>query len=442
MGFKRSIFFSIAGRFSTLVTGFGSFLILVRMYDQRDFGVWALFLTISTIIEMARNGLVRTSFIRFYSGGSDEEKGAVFGNSWWLSFAFTVVSFIVMLIASPFVSAHLDYPDFFWIFLCYGVSSFLLVPLSQLQFFQQAHMDFQSVMISTLVRQLTFLITIFLLFVLDIHVKLSTLVLIQGGGIGLAAIPAYMMTRQKIELDFTLRREWLKKQFDFGKYVLGTNVSSLVFKGIDQTMLAFMLSPQASAIYSVAIRVANLIEYPATSIAEVVYPRSIKKLSEHGASYISEIYNEALGLCLAVVAPLILATILLSDFIVPIIAGPEYAYSSYVLKLTMIFGFITPFNRQFGVALDALGKPQMNFRILLMAVVVNLASNYVFISTFGLIGAAYGTLTSYLVVFTVNHTVFSKSLGLSPIPSFSYAINYYRLGWDYCINRIKTQLGR
>lgn len=432
----------MAARFLTLLTGFGSFLVLVRMYDQHDFGVWALFLTLSTIMEMARNGLVRASFIRFYAAGEPDSRAAVFGNSWWLSFWFSLFSYGILLALSPFISAHLDYPDFTWIFISYGLSNFLLIPLTQIQFYQQANMDFRSVMLSTFVRQFFFLATILLLLGYDIHVKLSTLVLLQGIGIGLAAGVAFLLTRGKMDIDLRFRKDSLARLFHFGKYVLGTNISSMVFKGIDQMMLTFMISPQASAIYSVAIRVSNLIEYPATSISEVVYPRGIKKLKEHGDGYISEVYSEALGLSLAVIVPLILATIVMSDFIIPIIAGPEYAYSSDVLKLTMLFGFVTPFNRQFGMALDAIGKPHVNFRILLMAVVVNFISNYAFIQAFGLIGAAYGTLVAYLVVFSVNHILFSGPLGLSSLPAFHYALKYYQLGWSHFIYRVKMITGR
>ncbi len=40
-----------------LLFGFGGFYLLVRMLDKHHYGIWTLFVAITTIFEMARNGL-------------------------------------------------------------------------------------------------------------------------------------------------------------------------------------------------------------------------------------------------------------------------------------------------------------------------------------------------------------------------------------------------
>jgi len=435
MEFIRSSIFSMTSRILTLVTGFGTFFLLVRIYNQTDFGIWALFLTISTIVEMARNGLVRSSLIRFFNSDREELKPLIFGISCWLNLLYTLSSFLLLLAISPLVAIKLDYPDFISVVLNYGLSTFLLIPLTQLQFYQHAHLDFKSVLISTFVRQFTFFSSVLILYFYNFHISVSSLILIQGAGIFAATLTALYLSRNKLKVQWRLDIEWLKKQFKFGKFVLGTNISSLIFKGLDQLMLSFMISPQAGAIYSVAIRVTNLIEYPATSVSEVAFPSAIRKVALGGIVEIPKIYNQSVGLILCIITPLIIATFFLSDMLVPLIAGSAYAYSAHVLKLTMIFGFITPFNRQFGMVLDAMDMPQLNFKILLLAVGINLVSNYVFIAHFGIIGAAYGTLTSYIVVFIINQFVLSRIIDLNPVHSFVYAFKFSRSGFLYFINK-------
>jgi O-antigen/teichoic acid export membrane protein len=73
-----------------------------------------------------------------------------------------------------------------------------------------------------------------------------------------------------------------------------------------------------------------------------------------------------------------------------------------VLQITMLYGLMIPFNRFLGITLDAIGKAKTNFFFVLRNATLNIISNYFFISHFGIIGAAYGTFTTYVLVLIIN----------------------------------------
>ena len=62
---------------------------------------------------------------------------------------------------------------------------------------------------------------------------------------------------------------------------------------------------------------------------------------------------------------------------------------------------LLPFSRQFGTLLDSIGKPHINLRLTIISSIINLFFSYLGIINFGVIGAAYGTLLTYITSFII-----------------------------------------
>ena len=61
----------------SIILGMLSFMLLARVFDPEDFGVWGLFVIISSIIETCRNALVKNGYIRFINSTVQEERPVV-----------------------------------------------------------------------------------------------------------------------------------------------------------------------------------------------------------------------------------------------------------------------------------------------------------------------------------------------------------------------------
>jgi O-antigen/teichoic acid export membrane protein len=83
------------------------------------------------------------------------------------------------------------------------------------------------------------------------------------------------------------------------------------------------------------------------------------------------------------------------------------------------------FGVQFGTVMDASGKPKLNFWITTLGAIVNLACNYVFISWFGVIGAAYGTLLAMFLMFSIMQILLNRIFGVQLVNVFKYAFSFY-----------------
>ena len=95
------------------------------------------------------------------------------------------------------------------------------------------------------------------------------------------------------------------------------------------------------------------------------------------------------------------------------VAGHGFEEAGYFLKFTMFYGLFIPFNRQFSITLDALGKAKFNFVIVLLTLLLCTLLSYFFGRQFELIGAIYGNLATYVAVFIFAQIYLYKHFHIS-----------------------------
>jgi len=145
-----------------------------------------------------------------------------------------------------------------------------------------------------------------------------------------------------------------------------------------------------------------------------------------GHSAVKRRYEMAVGSILAIVVPGIIFIIVLAPQIIFLIAGPGFEETVSIVRITMLYGLMLPFNRFFGVTLDAIGKAKVNFRIVMLTALINLVNSFIFINIFGTIGAAYGTLLTYLIMLTANQIYLHRHFGITIGGVFMRMIEFYK----------------
>lgn len=439
-GKVKSGLYAFGSRLSLLFFGFGSFYFLIRTQTKEEFGAWSLFLTVTTILEMSRNGLVQNALIKLFHASHSKDRSKVIFASWIINAFFTVVVYLLILLLALVSEALFDMPALKRMFLWYGITLALLIPITQFNYIQQAHFSFTGIFWASFIRQGVLFLFIFIAYVMTYQISLLELVVWQTIASFFAVLVAYKLSRSfrqgnsKVIWDKAV----ILKVFDFGKFVMGTNLFSLVFKSADQFVIGALLNPASVALYSSAIRMSNIVEYPATAVAEVVYPYSTSRVSAEGEHVIKSLYEKSVGFTLAVIIPAILFVFLFSDWIIRVVAGSEYSDAGDILRITILFGLLTPFNRQFGMAMDASGRPQINFYLLVFAAILNIILNVFFVRLWGIFGAAYATLLAYLVVSLLGHLYLVKLFKVEIKSIGFYMFSSYTQVW----NQIGVQLKR
>lgn len=420
----------MGAKVSTLIFGFGGFYFLIRSLPKDQFGVWALFLTITTIVEVSRNGLIQNALIKLIHSNSDEDVHKIVTASWIINLFFSLLVAILMIGSSIVVSSLYKAEELQWMFLYYSVTLLLLVPFSQFNYLQQAKFSFSGIFWAVTVRQGFFFFIILIYYVFNIELNLIELVSYQIVSTFFGALTSYFCSREYLKYKWVIDFMAIRNVFHFGKYVMGTNISSLLYKSTDQLLIGHFLGVGVLAVYNSAIRLSNLIEYPATSVTEVVFPKSSAMFEKDRDKATTYFYERAVGLTMTVTVPIVIFTFIFAKPIIYVVAGTEYMDAVDILRVTILFGLFTPFSRQFGMAMDSSGRPHLNFLVLCISVIINILLNYIGILTFGMIGAAFATLMSYFIISVICYFLMLKIFRIRLRNVFIFTISFYQQAYS------------
>ena len=423
--------------------GFGSVYVLYRALEKEEMGAWVLFLTVCAFLEVSRMGLIQNALVKFLSSEKEVAHGKINTASLFLNIALTLGFVVFLFLSAPLFARIWDSESLIPLLHIYTLTTLVLTPMYQCNFIQQANLDFKGIFWSNLVRQGPFFFFVLALWLLNKPIELIELAQFQVFTAILGSVVSYFFAKKYLTFARIIDWTWIKKLLNFGKYAVSTNLSIMLYKSIDQMMLGGMISTASVAIYNLAIRITNLMEVPVFSAAAVVYPQSAREMTQNGKQAVKKLYEQSVGAILAFLIPIIIGVELFPEWIVTIIAGKEYLDSVPLLQLTILFGLFLPFGSQMGTVLESIGKPNINFYCTVFGFILNIISNYFFISWFGTIGAAYGTLTTYIISFFITQLILYKILNVNTLNVFKYLWNYYKKSLNiakYKLNQLVVQV--
>ena len=392
--------------------GFVNFYILIRVLSKEDFGAWVLFTSIASLMELIKHGFVRNPLIRYLAMSSDDESPGIQTASLWLNTIVGGLEVAVLFLCSIYLSDFWDAPQLRSLFMIYMVSTALLVPINHFDVIQQARMQFKGTFLSNMVRHGGLFLFVTIVFTSGLEIHLDHLAYAQLGAIFISGFVSFGFAKHFLRFSKNLDWKWFRELRSYGFFTFGTNVSSMINKSIDSWMLGKLISPAAVTIFNPAMRISNLVEVPTDTLTSILFPKLSERIAKEGASAARYLYEKAVGTITAFMLPVVIFFIVFADPVVRFVAGPGFEQTVPILQITMLYGLFIPFNRFMGLTLDAIGKAKTNFLFVLRNAAFNIISNFLFISNFGIIGAAYGTFTTYVVISIINQVYMHRFLGV------------------------------
>jgi O-antigen/teichoic acid export membrane protein len=403
---------------------------MVRLVPKEAIGVWVLYTSVTAILEMMRAGFIKNPLISHLVSANDDAKMKVITTSFVLHIFLAFSLSVVLAAAAVPLATFWKSPPLEDLFFLYAVQNLALIPFFHFEYLQTAKLKFGGIFLCSVIRQAV--PTFFLLYqyVNNQPTELFHIALFQILGGILGAIAAYPQVSDLMIRSLRFHRGLIQQLFHFGKYTFGTNVSSMVLRSTDSWIIGRFASTRAVAVYNPALKLANLFEVPTLAVSNFIFPQVSKKMRQNGKAGIRDIYTKSVSLMVALSLPMLLPLYFFSDFFVTLIFGQQYAEAADILEVTIFYSLIIPFNRQFGTILDALKKPKLNFYTLILTGVINAVLNVIFLKWFGIIGCAYATLVSFLLVFMFNQYVLNKHFGINTLDVVSGVFRWYGIGWN------------
>jgi len=423
----------------SLVFSFGGFFLLVRILDKHSFGIWTLFIATTTIFETARTGLMQSALIKFLSSTKNEEHPEVLSASFFISGVLMIACIIIIISIAGYLSRVWHYPRLVNMFYAYNIVYILLGVLSQLQWIEQAHLSFSGTVVTNIIRQGGFFAYVLFCFLSKLDVSLMSLVYAQAACALAAMMVEYFFVRQHLYFLFKVPKQWVLKLFNYGKYAFGTFISYILSNTINQMMLGAMISAEAASVYNVALRITNAADIPTNAVGSIVFPQSARRFAEQGNQAGKYMYEKSVGTVLALLIPVLVFVLIFPHFIVHVIAGDKYADAIPILRITVATCVLNPFQRLFGTIMDSMGKPKINFVMILFFTAINLALNFPFIKAYGIMGAVYATLIADVIFIMVQVIILRRKFNVNVLNPFVYAVKFYP---EFFNSYIKPRLKR
>lgn len=429
-------FFSLLDRIVIVLFGFLNIFFLARMMSKAEVGAWVLFTSVTAILEMIRVGFIRNPFVTNYVSAESDERKHILTSSVILHVLLSLVIAALLVGMGKPLADLWNAGELVNLFLIYAVNTIVFVPQHHFEYMQQVQLKFKGIFVGNIVR--LGIPSVYIMFGYFTHQtpSLSSIAMVQVGATIVTTFVGYYYVRGAFDFAKRWDRASMKELFHYGKFTLGTNISSMFVKNTDSWMIGKLVSTAGVALYNPAIRISNLVEVPTVAIASVFFPQVAQRLKERGKEGVRDVYVKSVSLILALTLPIVTPLYIFAELAIAIIFGKEYVESATILRVTLFYTLIIPFNRQFGTVMDGTKQPKINFYLLLLVAVLNIILNYIFLTQFGVIGSAWATLLSFLTVFILNQIILYKKFDINTFDVFPEIINWYKTGWNMFSTRV------
>jgi O-antigen/teichoic acid export membrane protein len=434
---KDKNFLSLAGTMTNAVLGFLGFVLLTRTFEQEIFGKWVLYISSATFVEMLRFGITKVAIIRFLASADEKEEKQLQGSNWSIGLIVTAGLSLLIFIIYQVFKESLDQSAYVYFFKWYPVLAFANLPLNIALSVLQAKQRFDRILLVRLTNVGTFtaFLTVNLFFlglkieqVITIHILVNAITSFFYMFKGWDGIKYIRHTTKATN----------KKIIDFGKYSVGTLIGSNLLKSADVFIIGLSsFGAGAVALYSVPLKLTEVLEIPLRSFVATAFPRMSKASIEERKNeikYVFYTYSGALTFMFMIIA---IAGLLFAEFFVVFLGGPEYVESANIFRVFAIYGLFLPIDRFTGVALDSINQPKQNFYKVIFMTASNILGDLFMI--FGLVliyknievtsvlmGVASVTIFMTIVGVVFGYRFLNKELDLEFKKIFTFGIDFFK----------------
>jgi lipopolysaccharide exporter len=414
----NAMFYTMLQRVSLFIFGVFGYMILVRGFSTATNGVWALYITLFSLFEAVKQGLLRNVTIKFLAQKELTERNeAVQSASLFINTLFSLIVISVIFTLNAEVATWLKAPSLEKLLIASSANIVLLIPFNHCEILLQSRFRFDTIFKSAFIRQgIFFTGLIALYFFLPRHFTLINILLLQILSLITALVYILNQSSSMLFNKFIYDAELALKFFHFGKFTFGTNLFAGLSRSFDHFVTAAILGPVEGknfvAYYNTVARINNMVDVPSLAASDVLYPKNVEALENEGMEKVKYYFEQVTGTILAFIVPLSLFIFLLPKLIIHVVAGPEYYPAIVLLQLTILFSMVRPLSYQFGSTLDAIGKPAINFSVNVLLMIVNLILTIVFLKIYGGIGAAYATIIYYSISLIVMMLILKRHINI------------------------------
>lgn len=200
--------------------------------------------------------------------------------------------------------------------------------------------------------------------------------------------------------------EHIQSLISFAKYSWLGRFESKTFKEADIIIMGFFVSTKLIGIYSIAWGIAIFLNLFSSSITQTLFPEISNASFNEQRDYLPLIEDGVAYQGLILIPGLVGGTILAEPLLR--VYSEEFVQGTAVLWILILSVLVKGYLQQFSVALQAINRPDISFKINSVFILTNIILNIVLIYLYSWVGAAIATAVSagiglVLSYFAVKH---------------------------------------
>lgn len=439
---KNKHFLSLVGNASMSVLAMVTVGILLRFMAKDDVGYWFFFQSVFVLLDTFRTGFLQVAMIKFYTGAEKERADAVLGSVWFLSLLITGILIIINL-GAVFFLPSIDNIGMVSVIKWFGITFLFTLPSAIGSWILQSDQRFDKLLLLRIINQGTFILMVLgIIFFKKLDLELVLIInAISSGLVSLYCI-SQGWTRTRT---FSKRtKESILELFHFGKYSVGTTISTNLLRSSDTFIIMFVLGtagPAAVAMFTIPMRLMEIIEIPLRAFLSTGMPSMSEAFNKGRKEEVVAIMQKYAGTLTLALFPVSILAVLLADVAITLLGGKQYSgtHAVSVYRIFMCFAMFFPIDRFLGVTLDIIHQPKINFYKVLVMLATNITFDFVGIYLFGNInGVALATLFTFLAGVFFGYFWLKKYLDFTLWGFFSVGFSELKMMLQQFLSKTKA----
>jgi O-antigen/teichoic acid export membrane protein len=412
----RNTAFALASQIATASFTAILTIVLVRVLGPEDYGVFALALSVASLVFLPADFGISQSTGRFVAEhrGQREQIASVMADGLKLKFASSaLICLILFAVAEPIAHAY-DAPELTW-------------PLRgvALALFGQSMMGFYRTSFEAIGRVRLNLRLVFSESAVEAGASIA-LVLAGAGVVGAAfgraigyafgtALALWLARKAIGPGAISLRGSPAGRLRQIAGYAGALLIIDAIFAALTQVdilLIGAILGTSAVGIFQAPAKLITFLHYPGLALSAGISPR----LARSGEGPNVQAFATGIRYLMILQAVMVVPTIVWAGPITDLVLGDEFAESADVMRalapLTFLFG-IAPL---VSVGVNYLGEARRRIPIAIVALIANFIVSIVLLNEIGVVGSAIGADVAYLIYVPAHFWICKRLIGLPVRP--------------------------
>lgn len=419
---NNTIYYTIGA----IIKAMASFLLLpifTNMLGAAQYGVLNLLQSFSTILATVMTlALERSLYRLFYDYHTEEDKSRFLSSVFWLICINSMVVILLTMIIGRFIVPYIGDVDVYTILLPVVLYTFLSATINFSQIVMQVEQNGKQFLVVSLLV-LVIYNAIALLLVFFYMPSVQSLVYASFSTFFIVAPIAFLRIRKHIK--FYIDKQCVYEVFRYSSPMLLMIVFSWVLHFSDRLFIANMSSYEAAGVYSLAAKIVTIIGLFAGAIFQAYAPyfyNIVNTMREKDAKPKLRETNSTITLIICLLG---IAIVMFSKSVLKLFFSSEYEYSLifiYLLTFSMVF---TQHSGLLNVMIYQNKKTMAISMITIVAGILSVILNYLFIPLFGAVFAGISNLCVGFLMISLTFLLARKNYYIEiNFPMLFYGVLY------------------